>query len=57
MGIEPTTLCLEGRCSTTELHPLTQHYSGGGLSPEAPRCEPLAGRFYAGGSYGGQASR
>ena len=22
MGIEPTTLCLEGRCSTTELRPL-----------------------------------
>ncbi len=23
MGIEPTALCLEGRCSTTELRPLT----------------------------------
>jgi lauroyl/myristoyl acyltransferase len=26
MGIEPTTLCLEGRCSTTELHPLAHNY-------------------------------
>lgn len=27
MGIEPTALCLEGRCSTTELRPLRNHYS------------------------------
>jgi hypothetical protein len=27
MGIEPTALCLEGRCSTTELRPLTNHYN------------------------------
>ena len=25
-GIEPATLCLEGRCSTTELLPLALHY-------------------------------
>ncbi len=28
-GLEPATLCLEGRCSTAELPPLSQHYSGG----------------------------
>jgi hypothetical protein len=27
MGIEPTALCLEGRCSTTELRPLTVNYN------------------------------
>ena len=27
MGLEPTTFCLESRCSTAELHPHISHYT------------------------------
>ena len=43
MGIEPTTTCLEGRSSSTELPPLSYQYSpGGGPHQRYRRDGPFA---------------
>ena len=40
MGLEPTTFCLESRCSTAELHPRTKHYTKLKLLPQDFLVDP-----------------